>query len=74
MIVGAPPLGPVEFSVANVDRQVIDAGKTLRHQPIGIEIPVFVAIGPKPVATVVMPFVGIADANSAVSERPQLFY
>jgi hypothetical protein len=72
MIVRAPPRRPVDFPLVFLDRQVIDAGKAMLHQPIFIERPVFVAAGTEPVACVVAPFIGEADGDALVFKSPWL--
>src|SRR5713101_5213190 len=49
--------GPVVLALGFLDRQVIDTGQTTAHQPIRGELPVFIAIGPEPVARVIMPLI-----------------
>lgn len=73
MIVGAASKRPVEFAFRFFDRQVVDAGVANLHQAVGIKLPVFVAVGAKPIARVVVPFVGITYRNPVVRKSPQLF-
>ena len=51
MIVGAATLGPVEEPVGFLDSKVIDTGVAHRHEPVGVELSVFIAVGTKPLAT-----------------------
>ena len=72
VIVGTAPQRPVIFAFALPDRQVIDAGNAQPHQAMLIEFPVLVAIAAEPIAAVVMPFVGEADRDPVLAERPDL--
>jgi hypothetical protein len=56
-----------------LDWQVIDAGDAQVHQPVFIELPVLVAIAAEPIAAIVVPFVGEANRDSVLVERPNLF-
>jgi hypothetical protein len=55
------------------NRQIVDAGVALRHQAVFLELPVLVAIGAKPIARIVMPFVGEANRDSILVKRPEFF-
>src|SRR5262249_48915674 len=63
---------PVKFSIAGLDRQIIDRGKPTPHQPLRVELPILIAVGAKPVARIIMPFVGKAHRNAILGKRPQL--
>jgi hypothetical protein len=41
---------PLHLPIGLRNRQVIDAGKSLFHEAVGIKLPIFVAIGTKPVS------------------------
>src|SRR4051812_20032047 len=60
------------FTLALLDRKIVDAGEALLHQAVLGELPVLIAIGAKPVAGIVVPFVSEAHGDPVVSERPQL--
>src|SRR5215470_14737881 len=51
---------PVEFAVGGADRQVVDRGVALAHQPALVEQPILVAIGAEPVAGIIVPLIGEA--------------
>src|SRR5262244_667305 len=72
MLVGAPTQRPMVFPVTLLHREVIDAGDTPTHESALIEFPVFVSIRAKPVAGVIMPFVGKAHRNTVAVKGPQL--
>ena len=72
MIVRTAPERPMIFAFALLDRQVIDAGDAKAHQPLFVELPIFIAIAAKPVAAVVMPFVSEAHRNAVLAECPAL--
>src|SRR5499427_3804778 len=70
MIVGPATQRPVILAFALFDWQVINAGDPQTHQPVLIELPVLVAIAAKPVAAIIMPFVGEANRDSVLAECP----
>lgn len=41
------------------------------HQPVGREFPVLVAVGAKPLAAVVMPFIGKSDRDAIAGKGPE---
>ena len=71
MIVGAAPQGPEQFALGGLDGKIVDAGKTALHEAVLVELPVFVAVGPVPLAGVVMPFIGIVRPDAIASTGPQ---
>src|SRR5579863_6826655 len=72
MVVGTPAGGPEILAVGFDNRQVVDARDAPAHQAVLIELPKLVAIGAKPVAAVVMPFVGEPHRHPVVAKPPQL--
>ena len=70
MIVGTATEEPVIFALAILDRQVVDAGDAPPHQAVVVELPVLVAVAAKPVAGIVVPFIGEAHGDPVVAERP----
>src|SRR5438552_2703998 len=72
MVVRSAAKWPVVFSLAFGNRQVVDARNTAAHQPGGVELPVLVAVGAKPVAAVVAPFIGEAHSDAVVVPGPDL--
>src|SRR4029453_8731710 len=50
MIGGPSSQRPVVGSVLLVNRPIVDAGMAHRHQAVRIELPVFIAVRPEPVA------------------------
>src|SRR5258708_33642790 len=71
MIVGAAAQRPTIFAVFLADRQIIDRRMAGGCQAVLVELPVLIAVRTKPVARIVMPFVGEADGDAIVSRRPQ---
>ena len=61
----------MEFAVRVDDRMLVDAGDAAPHQPVGIELPVFVPIGPEPGAAVVVELVGKAHGDAVSPEGPE---
>ena len=72
MIVGPAPQRPVILAFAFFDWQLVDAGDAQAHQPVLIELPVLVAIAAKPIAAIIVPFVGETNCDSVLAERPNL--
>ncbi len=62
----------MEPAVCFQDREIVDAGVAVTHQSVFFERPVFVSIGAKPIAVIVMVFVSEADRDPPPSESPQL--
>src|SRR5438105_12429886 len=54
------------------DRQIVDAGNAPAHQAVLVEFPVLVAVAAKPVAAVVVPFIGEAHADAVLPKSPDL--
>lgn len=71
MIVGTTTEGPVEFALRLFDRQIVDAGVAVMHHAVLVEFPVFISVGAKPVAGVVVRLVGEADGDASSVEGPQ---
>src|ERR1700685_2695260 len=72
MIIRASAQWTVILSLAFPDGEIIDAGKAPAHQPFIVELPVLVTVTAKPVAAVVVPFIGKPDGNTVVTEGPEL--
>jgi hypothetical protein len=64
---------PMVFPVALVYGQVIDARDAPAHESMLVKLPIFVAVGTKPMAGVVMSLIGKADSNTISVKGPQLF-
>lgn len=64
---------PEELAVVFGNRQVVDGSVADRHQAVFGKLPIFVSVGAKPPACVVVPLVSKADGNAAAAECPQLF-
>src|ERR1700709_1781956 len=60
VIVRTAPERPMIFAVGFGDWGIIDAGNAPAHQPVRIELPQLVAVGPEPMTAVAMPFIGKA--------------
>ena len=63
---------PMILSFTLFDWKVIDAGDAQVHRPVLIELPILVAIAAKPIATIVVPFIGEANRDSVLAKRPNL--
>ena len=72
MIVWPATQRPVIFPFALFDRHVVDAGDSEAHQAVLIKLPTFIAVAAKPVAAIVVPFVGEADGDTVLSKCPEL--
>ena len=71
MIIGTTPESPGEISFGLGDRVLIDAIRSLLHQPIGFGSPVLLAIGAEPLSAVVATFVGQTHSDEIASTGPQ---
>jgi hypothetical protein len=63
----------MEFLLGLSNRPVVDAGQPQVHETVVIELPVFVAIGAKPVASVIAPLISKTHSDATPIMRPQLF-
>jgi hypothetical protein len=70
MVVGARTERPAELPFGFLNRMFVDASEAHRHEPFGSELPVL--IGTKPLAAVVMVFVGEAVGDAVGCEGPEL--
>ena len=70
MVVGSttqrPAVGAFDFG----DGRIVDAGDTSLHEPLGVELPEFVAIRAEPLAASIVVFVGKADGDAVFTESP----
>src|SRR3989344_1349254 len=71
MVVRASAERPIELSVFGLDRLVVDAGVSMRHQSLLVELPVLVAVAAKPVAGVVVPLVHKPHRDAISVEGPK---
>lgn len=72
MVIRAAPKRPMELPVFGLDRPVIDARVAMRHQALGIELPVLIAVAAEPVAGVVVPLVHKPYRDAMAVEGPKL--
>src|SRR2546421_583721 len=63
---------PVEFTFGFRDPYIIDACLAPSHQAVAGELPLLVAMGPIPIAAVVMPFIGKAHGDPIAGKRPHV--
>src|ERR1700730_620191 len=73
MVVGTASERPVVFSVALLDRKIIDARDAQAHQAMLVEFPVLVAIAAEPVCTIIVPFICKANGDTVRMEGPYFF-
>src|SRR3984893_3498521 len=73
MIIRTAPWCPVILALRLLDRQIVDGSKPQAHQPVLIELPIFIAIRAKPIPGVIVPFIGEAHGDTVSLERPRLF-
>jgi len=71
VIVRTPPKGPVIFALPVVDRQVVDTGDAPLHEAGVVELPILVTITTKPLAGIVVPFIGKAARLSDCRKTPR---
>lgn len=62
----------MEFPVDDSDRHFVDAGDTPAHQPVGIELPILIAIAAEPGPAIVLIFVTEADRDAVLVPSPKL--
>lgn len=68
MIVGTASLRPMKFPLCHIDGCIVDAGEPPLHQAALVKFPILIAIGPEPIAAVVMPFIGKAYRDAIVAK------
>ena len=71
VIIGPPSQRPAELAVFFGNGAFVDARKTARHITVVVEFPVLVAIGPEPIAAVIVVFIGIAHGDAVALKRPK---
>ncbi len=69
MVVRPTTKRPAKLAVALGDGLLVDARDTALHQPVCVELPVFVAISAKPMAAVVVIFIGEAYSDAVTRVR-----
>ena len=67
MIVGPATQRPMILAFALFDWQIIDACDAQTHQPVLIELPVFVAIAAEPMAAIIVPLVSETNRDSILA-------
>src|ERR1700733_6099021 len=72
MVVGTAAWRPPILTLSLRQGQVVDAREAHPHQPVLVEFPVLVSIAAKPLAAVVVPFVGETHGDAIVPKGPQL--
>jgi hypothetical protein len=72
MRVRTTPQRPVKLPIRLRNRQIVDAGDATAHEPMLVEFPVLIAVGPEPVPGIVMPLIGETNRNPIAVKRPQL--
>ena len=70
MIVRATALRPAKLAFALCDGLIVDAGESPTHKTFCVKLPVFVAVGSKPVVAVVTPFISETNRDAVIRERP----
>src|ERR1700730_5001695 len=73
MIIRTAPQYPVVLALRLLDWQIVDGSKPQAHQAVLIELPILIAIGTKPIPSVIAPFIGKAHSDTVALERPKLF-
>jgi hypothetical protein len=65
VIVGTTTKRPVVAALAvSDDREIVDAGNAQPHQAVLVELPILIAIAPKPVTAVVVPLIGETNCDT----------
>src|ERR1700720_2928467 len=73
MIIRTAPWCPIILALRLLDWQIVDGSKPQAHQPVLIELPILIAVRAKPIAGVIVPFIGKARGDAVSLERPKLF-
>src|SRR4029077_2042199 len=63
---------PMILAVGLFDGEIVNAGEPQTHQPVFIELPIFVAVRTKPVSRVVVAFVSKPNCDAVCFEGPEL--
>ena len=53
-------------------KQIVNAGDAQAHQAVGVELPVLVAMAAKPLAAVIVPFIGEPHRDAVLAKGPEL--
>jgi hypothetical protein len=56
--------------LAGLNRQVINTGKSVMYQAIGIELPVFIAVGAITLPSLIVPLVSKTYGDAMVAKCP----
>src|SRR5208283_233258 len=72
MVVGTPPERPAIQALVGLDRQIVDARQAAPHETRFCEFPILISVASKPIARIVMAFIGEAHSDSIVAEGPEL--
>src|SRR6185436_5212957 len=72
MVVGSTAERPMVLALARRDGQVVDARDAALHEALLVELPVLVAVGPEPVARIVMPLIGETYRDAVSVAGPEL--
>lgn len=64
--------GPVKLALLRCAAHIVDARFPTSHEPLFIELPLFIAVRPTPLAGVVVAFVLKGHRNALVMKCPQL--
>jgi len=73
VVVGTAPLGPVEEPLGFGDGEVVDAGVSLGHEAVGVELPELVAVRAEPLPGLIVRLVAEAHGHAVFLEAPKLF-
>src|SRR5690625_3594754 len=63
---------PVELAICVVNGHIVDAGMPDGHQPVLVELPVFVAVRTEPLAPGGLRLIAVTHGNPRIGESPQL--
>ena len=73
MVLRARALLPVVEALGIFNWEIVDARVAVMHYALRVVFPIFVAVGAKPLAGIVVPLVGEADGDARFVESPELF-
>src|SRR6267143_5515449 len=73
MRIRTAPQRPMILTLQLFDRQIVDRCVAQPHQAMVIKLPILITVGAKPIAGVIVPFVGETDRNAIAVMSPKLF-
>lgn len=70
MVIRAPAKSPVKLTIRLGNRKVVDRSDAKLHQSAVVKLPILIAVGPEPVAAVVMKLIDEGHRDPIAGEGP----